>query len=146
MILAWALWPLIVLGSVLVRAVPRLLRRWYVPLLSGLIAFPLNFVALLILPYSGPEKFNTDNNLAGFAFLVRWWGRWRVVGPAQLLSNGWISQHQPYPTGKELFLGFLHVSLAASVTVAGLGLLLAVLLALRDTLRSSTDPFPGGRP
>lgn len=146
MVVGWVLWPIILVVTCMIQSLPRLVRRWSVPVLAGVVAFPVNFAALIVLSHVGPEKFSSENNRAGLAFLVHWWQRWRLVGPATWLSDGWIRRYQPVPTDKEMFLAWVHVSLAASVTVAAAAVVLVFLYAVGQTLAANTDPFAGGHP
>lgn len=145
MILAWLLWPIVLVVAVVGKALWRTLQLWKRPVWYGFLAFPGMFVALLILQYIEPDKpANLDNSFQEDQFLLRWWDRWRMLGFARLLPTHGLITYPHYASDKELLYAFLYVSAGASITVAGVVLGLLFVGSLVQTLSTVGKPYRGG--
>jgi hypothetical protein len=129
------------------QAFRRMLPRWYLPVIGAVIAFPVSFLALVILPLTGPDEVNTRNPRSVMSFLVLWWDRLRLFGAARLLSSSWTVYHGFYPGDKQVFHGYFHVAFAASLTAAELVILFLFVRALVQSIRALAEsPFPRSAP
>lgn len=147
MAVAWLLWPIVLLVAVLGQSLWRVLSRWTLILAWFLLGLPLSFVAPLLLAFLPPDKDRTGTNPQDFAYTVRWWHRLESFQVARVLPDGWITapvRHGRLPTDKDVMIGFLHVSLAGSLTLVSLIVLVLFLRALVATCHASMQPYQGG--
>lgn len=147
MILAWAVWPLVVLLGIVVQALWRVLRQWYLPVLGAIAGFVGMLVAGVIMALAGPDNANDPKaNVAQFAMSVRWWHRWQRFGVARLLSDDWVRQPVPpggHPSWAQVHDSAYHVCFAASLTVGSLVLIVVFVWALVTVCKRSIWSFEG---
>lgn len=143
MILAWGIWPFIVVLTVLLRALWRVLRRWYLPVGAGVATYPIVFVTMFLM-IAKPQPEDAQTELWQFHQIVRWWDRWSFFGVARLFSDQWTVLQQPAPTGNQMRHGMFYTPLAASLTVASLIFGLVFLWMVVQTIRAITPRFEGG--
>lgn len=153
MAVAWLVWPIVVLVGVLVQAIRRVLRRWRLILLSFLVSLPCWFVLLLTL-WLFTDSNTLNSPLMGFEFTVLWWRRLGYLRVARLLPDGWTNKPpiswertggptygwRP-PTVSDIFSGFLHVTLAASLTTVSIIIVVLFLRAIVASVEQLFLPF-----
>lgn len=156
MAVAWLVWPIVLLMSILGQSLWRVLHRWGLILAWFLLGYLLSFVALMILAFIPPDRARTlaaqrfPNPVRAeldFAYTIRWWHRLEYLGVTRLLPDGWITApaHQGrFPADKDVMIGFLHVSLAGSLTIVSAIVAVLFLRALIATCRHAVQPYPGG--
>lgn len=149
MILAWLVWPLILIVAVLGVALRRLLGVWWMPVVWGVAAFVASFLALLIMTYTGPDKPRPNNNGTELLFLGRWWHRLGAFGVTRLLPDHWLVVRydyagRPETTNPQAFHAYLWVAFGASLTVAAAVAVAVFVLCVVRTIDRTTAPFAGG--
>lgn len=145
MILAWLVWPIVLLVAIVGKALWRSLRHWKIPVLSGLVAIPGMYVVLLIATYVDPARpRDQNNNYQSYEYMVLWWNRWRRLGVARLIPNDWQMKMPHYPNNTEMWSALLHLFAAAGLTVACLILALLFVACVLNTLSTVGNPYQGG--
>lgn len=156
MAVAWLVWPIVLLIAILGQSLWRVLQRWVLILGWFLLGYLLSFVALMVLAYVPPDRARTlaaqdfphpIRTELDFAYTIRWWHRLEYLGVTRLLPDGWITapaRQGRFPADKDVMIGFLHVSLAGSLTLVSAIVAVLFLRALIATCRQVVQPYQGG--
>lgn len=145
MILAWLLWPIVLLVAIVGKSLWRSLRHWKLPVLAGLAAIPVMYVVLVVATYIDPARpKDQNNNYQSYEYMVLWWTRWRRLGVARLIPNNWQMTSPHYPNNTEMWSALLHLFAAAGVTVACAIFALLLLFSVLNTLGTVGKPYQGG--